>query len=358
MFKSRIGKDLALRWRILTNGMQLPLANRDLKLVLQDRDGNSTPLPFAIEEGNCVSFLFSGISQKVLGVYSLTLWENKGKFGQVPVDKTEAFELVKRTEEENLVCASSSLEISSQTLETSSLELIRGIGIAKIEQTEKPETSGGVNVVTITLEDGRTFLAEIKNGVDADIVAAADATASANEAARAANEATASANEATQAANDATASANEAVQTANGTMEAFRLAEGAREAAENLRDAAESERAAAETLRGEETAAALSNLNLVAARYASVPKSITADFATDSEVFQWTNVYGPIHLTRVLGRNVASVKLSYGAVLEEAHALGDLDVAVADGDTVTVKVVKMTDGATASVTLRFGIDPV
>lgn len=54
-------------------------------------------------DGNTIIFKFSGTKQTMLGVHSITLWENKDKDGQTAVDITNAFKLVRTTEEEDLL---------------------------------------------------------------------------------------------------------------------------------------------------------------------------------------------------------------------------------------------------------------
>lgn len=100
MRKIRIGKDIAIRWSIKTNGQTVSLAGRDLKLEIIDYYNKSMNIPFSIE-GNVLLFVFYGKEQKKLGVYKLTLWENFGKVGQTVVDACEAFELVPCTCQEN-----------------------------------------------------------------------------------------------------------------------------------------------------------------------------------------------------------------------------------------------------------------
>lgn len=93
MRKFRIGTDIEIRWPILTNGEEVTLEERDLKLILTTPLMQKIPMEFSVE-GNAVLFVYSGIEQKIVGVYSLTLWENYGKQHQTVVDKCSAFELV------------------------------------------------------------------------------------------------------------------------------------------------------------------------------------------------------------------------------------------------------------------------
>lgn len=100
MKKIRIGKDIALKWAILTNGESLSLEERDLKLILTSPLNRETDLQFTVE-GNVLSTKIDGISQKGVGTYNLTLWENYGKIGQTALDACNAFSLVRTTCEED-----------------------------------------------------------------------------------------------------------------------------------------------------------------------------------------------------------------------------------------------------------------
>lgn len=66
MKKIRIGKDIVLRWTILTNGEAIPLDGRNLKLFIIDCIGNKTEMDFTVS-GNQVESIFKGIEQKELG---------------------------------------------------------------------------------------------------------------------------------------------------------------------------------------------------------------------------------------------------------------------------------------------------
>lgn len=106
MKKIRIGKDIVFKWTILTNGENISLENRDLTLLCVDPIGNVKPLTPVIETNtnginNVLSFKFPGVNQKQLGVYGLTLWENKGKDNQNVIDYINAFELVPFTQLES-----------------------------------------------------------------------------------------------------------------------------------------------------------------------------------------------------------------------------------------------------------------
>ena len=96
MRKIRIGKDIEVRWRILTNGEPLPLAGRDLWLEIVNGYGRQGH-EFSIEDGNEVVFTFAGVEQRHLGRHTFTLWENRGKDGQTVVDSCSGVELVPTT---------------------------------------------------------------------------------------------------------------------------------------------------------------------------------------------------------------------------------------------------------------------
>lgn len=120
MKKIRIGKDIRIRWRILTNGETHPLDGRDLRLEVVSGYGR-TQMDFSIEEGNVVVFILSGVKQKHLGRYRFTLWENCGQSGQTVVDSCDGVELVPVTCMEG--DDGNGLDTETVDLETSSLEL-------------------------------------------------------------------------------------------------------------------------------------------------------------------------------------------------------------------------------------------
>ena len=96
MQKIRIGKDIRVRWRILTNGADAPLEDRDLRLEIVDFYDRRAH-DFRIEGGNIVVFVFAGPEQRHLGRHTFTLWENRGKEGQTVVDSCSGVELVPTT---------------------------------------------------------------------------------------------------------------------------------------------------------------------------------------------------------------------------------------------------------------------
>nr|DAW20820.1 MAG TPA: hypothetical protein [Caudoviricetes sp.] len=102
MIKIRKGKDIVFRWSILTNGNALPLQGRDLTLEIVNPYGRRTALAYQTD-GNTIVFKFRGTEHTMLGVHGITLWENKDEEGQTAVDISKAFELVRTTEEEDLL---------------------------------------------------------------------------------------------------------------------------------------------------------------------------------------------------------------------------------------------------------------
>ena len=118
MKRFRIGKDIEIHWPILTNGEQVALEGRDLKLFVHLPSHMDIPVDFTTE-GNTAIFTISGTMQKSIGVYRLTMWENLQKRGQTAVDYCKAFELVPTTlleggeDESNLTTETVDLEASS-----------------------------------------------------------------------------------------------------------------------------------------------------------------------------------------------------------------------------------------------------
>lgn len=116
MQKIRIHKDITLRWRITTNGEAVSLQGRCLSLILTDSLGNKIRLPFAVTDTNLLTAIYEGRMQRLLGKYSLTLFENQGKAGENAVDSIDAFMLVASTDEESEGVSS---DISAEALNLS-----------------------------------------------------------------------------------------------------------------------------------------------------------------------------------------------------------------------------------------------
>lgn len=122
----RIGKDIRLRWAITTDGAAIPLEGRDLTLEMKSPIGKVIILPYRVD-GNVLTMTYYGYEQTVVGEYSLTLWENKGKPGQNVVDAIRAFKLVRTSpEEEDFI--GGDLQVESVDLGTANLEILSGGG--------------------------------------------------------------------------------------------------------------------------------------------------------------------------------------------------------------------------------------
>lgn len=127
MKKIRIGKDINLRWEILTNGEKVSLENRDLKLELVTPLRTRIDLPF-VTSFNIIEAKYRGVDQKQHGIYRITLWENYGKDEQTAVDICEAFQLVSCTCNEN--DGTSGIDIDTFVdLQTSQIEVLSKNGL-------------------------------------------------------------------------------------------------------------------------------------------------------------------------------------------------------------------------------------
>lgn len=139
MKKIRIGKDIHITWEILTNGEPQTLEGRELKLVLTNPLRQMVDVPFSVSE-NVIEASIYGKSQKHLGIYSLTLWENYGLIGQTAVDACKAFQLVPYTCMEG--DSDNGLDTETVDLQTGNLELLTEGAPSTVSWnnvTDKPE---------------------------------------------------------------------------------------------------------------------------------------------------------------------------------------------------------------------------
>lgn len=98
MKKIRLHNDIHVSWGITTNGKQESLEAKTLQVQLVVYNKVTTIPDFTIK-GNIISFEFSGSLQKYCGVYTLVCRDTtNGNLSTI--DKTEAFELVPHSEEE------------------------------------------------------------------------------------------------------------------------------------------------------------------------------------------------------------------------------------------------------------------
>lgn len=98
MKKIRLHNDIHVSWGITTNGKQESLEAKTLQVQLVVYNKVITIPDFTIK-GNVISFEFSGSQQKYCGIYTLVCRDTtNGNLSTI--DKTEAFELVPHSEEE------------------------------------------------------------------------------------------------------------------------------------------------------------------------------------------------------------------------------------------------------------------
>lgn len=98
MKKIRLHNDIHVSWGITTNGKQESLESKTLQVQLVVYNKVITIPDFSVN-GNVISFEFSGSQQKYCGVYTLVCRDTtNGNLSTI--DKTEAFELVPHSEEE------------------------------------------------------------------------------------------------------------------------------------------------------------------------------------------------------------------------------------------------------------------
>jgi len=81
---------------VLTNGEALPLAGRDITVVLTTPRGLLIRMDHSVRDGNVVCFTLEGKDQSWCGTYRVDVYENRGGQSQARLD-TDAFELVPRT---------------------------------------------------------------------------------------------------------------------------------------------------------------------------------------------------------------------------------------------------------------------
>lgn len=242
----RIGKDLKIRWPILTNGNAVPLDGRDLKLILRTPTSNELPMAFVSSE-NVAEFTFRGVEQTRVGRYSLTMWENYGKDGQTVVDYCDAFTLVARScEESDEVLSGASLDVETVELEAGTLEIgVPGMSAYELYIRHNPDSQ-------LTEEEYAESPVQAAGAALAAIEQLEETEVSVKQAEQI--------REQSEQGREASEQARATAEQSRVTAEQQRvLAEQTRAVNESARQKAEAGRQAAETKREENTAVAIRN---------------------------------------------------------------------------------------------------
>lgn len=130
--KIRIHKDIAVRWTIRTNGEDMPLAGRDISVMLTDPYDGKTKMAIGVVDANVVVFTWYGKDQKHLGKYILTAVENAGKEGSTCLDAVDFVTLVRYTSEEDEQQTAEGLDTESVDLEGDLLQNGRGLSAYEV----------------------------------------------------------------------------------------------------------------------------------------------------------------------------------------------------------------------------------
>ena len=260
MKRIRIGKDIAMRWTILTDGQPTDLANRKLLIEARAANGRVYELEYTTEKNTAI-FTFLGKEQRFTGNYTITLWENRGEEKQNVVDKVSAFSLVRSTDEEdNSADAENNLEVETIDLgttdftlmggENTPVDIFSGTELKMMDGTEYFVVKKGEEIHIITAATMQSFFGNGQGGGSATILDGSvtedklsnDVKTKINTAASDAATAKTAANNALTSANNALTSANNALtnaQTANSNAaNASKLAADANTAATQAKETA------------------------------------------------------------------------------------------------------------------------
>ena len=219
MAKIRIGKNVGIRWRITTNGEDVPLEGRNLTLFIRHPYMQQKQLDMRVVDGNVVAAVFRGVEQHYVGVYTLTLYEDYGLDTQNITDRCDAFELVRCSCE----------ELTTGDLSTTDIEVLVSDYIAGVE---------GLSAYEVAVKNG--FVGSEAEWLDSLVLPAEQA----------AEETRQLITKVTEAENERTAS-EETRQINESTRE---QQETSRVAAEEVRVQAETKRVQAEQQRADEFA--------------------------------------------------------------------------------------------------------
>ena len=114
MKKIRIHNDIDVRWAVTTNGEDVSLEGRNLRLSIVNMFGRKEITDYTVV-GNVVRFVFHGAEQSHTGLYVLVLQDITD--GMRTVDKVQAFELVRYTIDQN---GADDSNITTETVELTS----------------------------------------------------------------------------------------------------------------------------------------------------------------------------------------------------------------------------------------------
>lgn len=94
----RIGNDIDIHWGIFTgdglNEVPYDMTGKDISLYAQTRATNIFEVVEFTIDKHIIKWRFKGKEQRSLGVYKITLIENKGKDNMHTIDECKAFQLV------------------------------------------------------------------------------------------------------------------------------------------------------------------------------------------------------------------------------------------------------------------------
>ena len=175
MKRIRIGKDFSMRWEITTDGVAMPLEGRDLTVELKSPIGTVSNIPFRVDS-NVIIMTYYGYEQTLVGEYSVTLWENKGKPAQNVVDAVRAFKLVRTSPEEDDFM-SGDLQIESVDLGTENFDILTegGYRAINIDTLKAEALENSVNINGKTYGDESFTITLPKANLDkAGVMGAAD----------------------------------------------------------------------------------------------------------------------------------------------------------------------------------------
>lgn len=101
MKRFRIGNDISIVWEVKKNKLPADLEGKEISLYYSHPRGREKVADFVVD-GNNLSFTFDGMSQSVLGPYTITADIRYSSGSRYLIqDKTNAFELVSRSEQED-----------------------------------------------------------------------------------------------------------------------------------------------------------------------------------------------------------------------------------------------------------------